>query len=713
MRNFLFFIVSLILVTCEEPVAKKKEEAKSREQILVDSLNQIAWQTLGKNPERARNVAQEAVKKSIEFGYRQGEADGIKIVGESWRYQAEYDSALICYQKSLTICQEISDDERAARVKNSIGLVFESKDNYEKALSYLQTSLRFFEEKNDSAKMSVIIGNIGRIFTKQKNYEEALRWFFRSLAITEKLLLKDSDNFGYLTSKTATLGNIGMAFDDLGQDEKAMPYYYEYKKLAEKLEDTLRLADAYNSIARVYHEKKNYTQTLENYQRSQDLAQKIGDQKTVCLTKLNIGRVRFALKQSKDAEKEFLESLQIAEEIGDKKLAMENFQELAYLYSGQKRSGEAFRYLEKYSSLRDSILGEESARQVAQMATIYETEKKEKQIEVLNKDQVIKDGQIGRQRLVIIVVAFGIFAILVFAIFLIRSNRARKKANRLLSLQRDEISKQNIVLGEQKAVIEHKSKEIRDSITYAKRIQEAILPPQIEVANTLPKSFILYKPKDIVSGDFYWFYKTNQLALIAAADCTGHGVPGALMSMIGVETLNEAVKQTQNPSEILSIINRTIKAALRQSGESDTTRDGMDIALVKIDLATRELEYAGANRPLWIVRDDKKEVEEIKATKKAIAGFTDDDQVYELHKVSLGPKDTFYIFSDGYADQFGGERGKKLMTSKLKEILLLIRDRLMADQHDYLDRHMEEWRQPKNGKVHEQVDDILVIGVKV
>lgn len=256
--------------------------------------------------------------------------------------------------------------------------------------------------------------------------------------------------------------------------------------------------------------------------------------------------------------------------------------------------------------------------------------------------------------------------------------------------------------------LSEKNKDITDSINYARRIQQAKLPSRKEIQVELPNSFILFKPKDIVSGDFYYFHKNENSVFIASADCTGHGVPGAFMSIIGIEKLNDALKLSTDTSEILSHLNKGVKISLRQTDREESTRDGMDIAFCSVDKKTRVVKYAGANRPLWIIRNGQTELEEIKATKNAIGGLTEDDQHFETHEIILQKGDTFYIFTDGYADQFSGQNGKKLYTKKFKEILVNIQSKTMQEQETYLDNFIENW---KAGKP--QVDDILVIGVQL
>lgn len=259
-----------------------------------------------------------------------------------------------------------------------------------------------------------------------------------------------------------------------------------------------------------------------------------------------------------------------------------------------------------------------------------------------------------------------------------------------------------------KRIIEQKNKDIIDSINYAKRIQQAKLPRKETIYESLPQSFVLFKPKDIVSGDFYFFHKNHQSVFIVAADCTGHGVPGAFMSLIGSEKLGEAVLQSTNTSDILNHLNIAMKNSLHQSDDRESTKDGMDLAICSVDTKNRIVKFAGANRPFWLIRNGINLVEEIKGTKKAIGGWTDDKQHFDSHELKLQKGDTFYLSTDGFVDQFGGQHGKKLMAKKFKEILVDIQSKSMLEQEIHLDNFVEDW---KAGA--EQVDDILIIGVRL
>lgn len=341
-------------------------------------------------------------------------------------------------------------------------------------------------------------------------------------------------------------------------------------------------------------------------------------------------------------------------------------------------------------------------KKTIQSQMTYDFEKKEAvtQAEQDKKDIIAKEQlkQKEQQRNYFII-GFALLALL--SLFILRGYKQKQKANKIITFQKDELEKS-------KHKIEEKNKDITDSINYAKRIQRSMLPHSRDIWAAFPNSFVLFKPKDIVSGDFYFFHKKTKSAFIATADCTGHGVPGAFMSMVGAGKLNDAVSQSSDTSKILKLLNIGIKTALKQTEGNESTRDGMDIALCSVDIENRLVKYAGANRPLWIIRNGTTEVEEIKATKIAIGGLTEDSQHFDTHELKLQQGDTFYICTDGYADQFGGHTGKKLMTKKFKEILLEIQSKKMKEQEQHLDNFIENW---KAGT--EQVDDILVIGIRM
>ncbi|MBK7311012.1 MAG: SpoIIE family protein phosphatase [Sphingobacteriaceae bacterium] len=335
----------------------------------------------------------------------------------------------------------------------------------------------------------------------------------------------------------------------------------------------------------------------------------------------------------------------------------------------------------------------------AQLSYKYEKHKdslgvaKEKEITDLENLRVQEkaEAKLKQQRIIIFVSLFGFIVIIGFSISLIRANRNKEKANKEITHQR--------------GLLAEKNKELTDSITYAQRIQQSLLPPLDLLEILLPKHFLVYMPKDIVSGDFFWAKKLNASEIfVAVADCTGHGVPGAMMSALSIQNLNELSTQTRSASELLSLLNISLKNTLNQ-GQEGFSKDGLDICLCKINSKERKITYSGANRSLQIY-NDKGLKEEIKATKTGIAGHTPDDQIFAEHEIIIEPNEMVVMSTDGFADQFGGLENKKITTKRFKEWITEIID--VNDKKTELEQRFNSWKGSKD-----QIDDVCVLGFKI
>jgi serine phosphatase RsbU (regulator of sigma subunit) len=284
--------------------------------------------------------------------------------------------------------------------------------------------------------------------------------------------------------------------------------------------------------------------------------------------------------------------------------------------------------------------------------------------------------------------------------------------NNLLSQQNEEIEAQRDELEIQRDVVLAQKNEIVDSITYAQRIQASMLPPETYFTELLNENFIFYNPRDIVSGDFYWIKQVNMSIILVAADCTGHGVPGALLSMLGMSYLDEIVERREitQANQVLNELRNQIKHSLRQHGQSDESRDGIDLALCVFDLKNRVMQYSGANNPLYIIKNvnGEQELKEIKADQMPVGYYQGKDKSFTNHSIQLEMGDTFYIFSDGFVDQKGGKDNKKYLSKNFKKLLLDIHEQAMPLQKEILDKTLTDWMGDNS-----QMDDVLVIGVRV
>ncbi|MCC6371766.1 MAG: DUF4154 domain-containing protein [Bacteroidia bacterium] len=427
---------------------------------------------------------------------------------------------------------------------------------------------------------------------------------------------------------------------------------------------------------------------------------------------LEVKKVLYDLAVNNDAEWNSIMSMvnqQLAGKNKKLKLEQEELRQLLNLYNSvenKKHNNELTNH-----SLEDSLL-----RKIEQLNSKEEEFKKinaeiersrlslydqERKISKQKRMLYSQGSKITQQKMVIVVICVLSAFVLLLLFFAIRNNNQRKKAMQLLSRRKSEIERQ-------KQLVDEKQKEILDSINYAKRIQKALMANEKVMNDNLNEHFIFFKPKDIVAGDFYWAARLPDSFLYVTGDSTGHGVPGAFMSLLNITKLNEAVNQKliTRPDLILNDVRENIIAALNPEGSLEESKDGMDAILCRIDFANMKLQYSAANSNFCIIR--KREILNLKADKMPIGKSNDDTIPFTFNEIALHKGDMIYTFSDGYGDQFGGPKGKKFKHKMLKEILVKISELSPETQHAMLERQLEDWM----GHL-EQVDDILVIGVRV
>jgi serine phosphatase RsbU (regulator of sigma subunit) len=388
----------------------------------------------------------------------------------------------------------------------------------------------------------------------------------------------------------------------------------------------------------------------------------------------------------------FRNAMQIAMKHNLKQNLVDIYYSLASVFEDSKAYDSSLFYLRKYVDLNEQLHGEDEQSRVDQEKQKYNISKKDQELKLKQAEAELKQETLNNRILLLI---GGIAVLVLLSLLLYNRFRSKNKLADILEKKNKEITLQK--------------DEITDSINYARRIQDSILAPMHVVKQTLPDSFILYLPKDVVSGDFYWIETINKQKIFAAVDCTGHGVPGALMSVVGFNLLNRAVNELNltKPSDILRELDFGVNKLLRQSESENTVKDGMDIALCSYNPDTRVLQYAGVFNPLYIVRNGQ--LNQIKADKSPIGvnlnGVVD---TFTNHEIQMFSGDMIYLFSDGYADQFGGPQGKKFKYNQLRDVLLTISSKTVSEQETVLRNTFTQWK----GAL-DQVDDVLVIGVRI
>jgi serine phosphatase RsbU (regulator of sigma subunit) len=437
-----------------------------------------------------------------------------------------------------------------------------------------------------------------------------------------------------------------------------------------------------------------FPKALVNYEQAFKIKQEINDRNSYAGSYMNLASVYKDMWKFNESRAYFNNALSLAKELGSKEDIRDSYFGLAELDSITGNFNGAFNNYKLYVMYRDSVHNDENTNEMLKSQMNFDFEKKQA-IEKAEqeKKEALHKAELSKQRTQRNALFAGVGLLMLLAIVSYRSFLNKKKSHAELELKNK--------------IIEEKNKDITDSINYAKQIQQAILPTTGALWTAFKDHFVLYKPKDIVSGDFYWFTEKQDKHFLAVVDCTGHGVPGAFMSMMSSATLNHIVndKGVYESNKILDMMHTAIRVALNQEGGQN--RDGMDIGLCVLDKKNRKLFYSGAMRSLYMVRNGELDI--VKGDRRSIGGVTSEGlQPFTCHEIDLVESNMFYLTSDGYVDQFGGAEGKKFREKQFHELLRKIYEKPMKEQKAILESEFVSWKGPL-----EQVDDVCVVGVRV
>ncbi len=597
--------------------------------------------------------------------------------------------------EGLLIAQKINDQKNLVLLFNNIGLLYKDKSADTKALENFIAGEKSAEKINDKYGIAMSNHNIGILYQTQKLYEKALISYTTALE-----LFKEIDNKNAVAQLLNSFGALSYELDD---KPKALDYFLQSLAYMEEIDNKKGIADGLNNVAIIYEEMKNYSKALEYHNRSLNICREQSDNRGVSTSLFNMALV-YQSQNSYDNAISYIDSaIYYAEKVNGIDLLKEYYRSLSDIYFSKSDYKTSLDFYRKSTALNDSLINQDRNKQILEMSTKYQTEKKEKENELLKQQNELQNLNLNRQRIINYSVSVGLLLVLGLAFFIYKGYKQKQMANK-------QLEEKNVLIEEKNKIVEEKNKDITDSIRYAKRLQTAILKPENTFNNYFRDGFILFKPKDIVSGDFYWFEKFGNLSLVAAADCTGHGVPGAFMSIIGCNLLSQSVNEyaITQPAAILNSINKGLTKVLQQKRDSnDFVTDGMDIALCAFNPDTMMLEYSGAYNPMWLIRNY--ELKEISADKFPVGAFVDSqERLFTRHELPVQQGDMIYIFSDGFADQFGGPAGKKFKYKQFQKTLLENHTKPCEEQKEALNTALINWM----GSL-EQVDDVLVIGIRI
>lgn len=743
----------------------------------VQTLIQLGKEFYQTDPKKARFYANKAVEMAQKLNYPKGLSKGYDILGVVNWIQADYTQAHSYFSRSLAIKKRLGDLPEIGKAYNNVGLVLLSQGQYSESLRFLIQALETHEKIHNKISIADVSENIGIIYQELQNLDQATEYYQKSLDIRKEL--------GDYRGLAETYNNLGAVTFDNGKIELAKKYYFASLEITKDHNNPSVRASSYNNLGLLYKTLGDLEQAAKYYQKALEIDEEIGDKYGVANTLSKMGYLYATTYKTEEALAALTKSLEIAQSYQYEDIELEVCGKLTDLYEKEGNFAKALTYFRQFKELSDKLLGEETQKQIAELQTKYESEKKEKenqllqariekqnltarqirleaerQLErnllleaknelnertisqqkadskriiaenkqkeaenlVLKQEKRLKESQlkekearIQRQNIITFTISISLLMVMALSIVLYRANQQKQKANQLLheknefiNHQNEEILEQSAAIEAQKNEIQRKSQAITESIVYAKRIQEAILPFKEQISQYLNEYFILFQPRDIVSGDFYWFEEVEGKLVFAIVDCIGHGVPGAFMSMIGNDLLNNIVygQRETNPDVILEKMHKGIRHALKQ--DQTRNQDGMDAAILIIDPEKRKLSYAGAKNPLIFIQDDQLNL--IKGDRYGVGGsLLARERTYHAHTLDLPAHkpSTFYIFSDGYADQFGGDKGRKFMTKRFRKLLLDIHNLPMEEQRATLQQKLQDWQGDNS-----QIDDILILGIR-
>lgn len=583
-------------------------------------------------------------------------------------------------QEGLKVAKKLNYTKGIIICLNTIGATYNDMGEFDDALASHMEAFKYCEKFGSPERTGTCLMNMSLVYSSMRDTANARKMLERAVKIYEDGNFEKGLSVAYI--------NLGALYLDGGLLEEAKICFEKSLQLAVKMKVPLTEAHSWSSLAVAHARLGNFESAHECISHGMGMIDTLDDAYTKAQILSNEAIVYQLEEEWVKAENSFRRSLDVFSAIGVREEVVELYEGMSNVYTGLGQYDSSLLYWKKYMALRDSLVNEDVLNHQRSLEAKYESEKSKQEIELETKK-----GDTRQWFLLAIVVAFVVLVFLVVMLF--RRNQFRKKLNA-------ETVKQN-------SLIEEKNRNITDSINYASRIQEAVIPSISQLKNNFKDAFVLSKPKDIVSGDFWWCSERSDGFFLAGSDSTGHGVPGGFMSMLGSVFLFEIVTEGKisSPAEILNQLRDKVISALKRSGAINTSlKDGMDMVMCNFSPDRKKLQFACAMNPLWVIRGNS--IIEYRADKFPVGEYLDEVKPFTLLEHSCEPNDMIYIFSDGYADQFGGPDGKKLKYKQLRDILCSIADLSCDEQQNVLNDRFTKWKGS-----HEQVDDVLVIGIKI
>ena len=609
----------------------------------------------------------------------------------------KFDSAIYYDNKSLIIATRINHYLTLIKGNVNLGNIYNQKSDYKKAVICFQKAEKYSIVSADTFGQISTTLNLGSVFYIINDYKQAKKKFLDAIKLSK------TSNV-YMHELSNAYNNLATVFlnDTPKQSDSAMFYYQLFLKESIKLENKNSIALAYYNIAEVYRTKQEPATAYENYIKAKDLFISMED--SVSLIKVLLGMSDNYILQKNNAEafKLLKEGLAYSKRFDMQSYTADFLKSLAVACYNMGNYREAYDYYRSGTTISDSLFNAENSEILYDLQTKYESNEKEKQNILLTSQNEISKKTIKQQQATTYFIILGLALTLISVFFIFRSLKQQRLVNKV-------INEQKFLVEQQKQIVEEHQKEMLDSINYAKKIQYTLLAQNDVLIKNLNDYFILFKPKDIVSGDFYWATEHSGKFYLAICDSTGHGVPGAFMSLLNMGFLSEAIKEKHilQPNEILNYVRKRLIESIGNDGQ----QDGMDAILICIDnqAEAKKITYAAANNaPIFISRNNLvSKLVELPKDKMPV-GKGEKMESFTLQSTILQKGDVLYLYTDGYADQFGGPKGKKFKYKTLNDLLLKNSAKDIHEQSELLVKEFNNWK----GDL-DQVDDVLIVGIKI
>lgn len=626
----------------------------------------------------------ECINIRREVGDKAGEGKAHNNLGMAYHDHGHLTEAAKHYELALGIFHALGNKDYEAGALNNLGTFHFEQGNFPVAIEIFTRSLRLREESGHKKGMASCLTNIGNIYYWQNKLDKALEYYAKAV--------KAAREAGDTRSVSNGIGNQGNIYADMGDYPRALAMLKQSMAIDSATNDRQGLAMSLNSIGSIYSDMGNLDSARVCFEHSMAIREAINDRLGLGAVWNNMGEYHRLRKEYPKAVEYGKKALSMARELGNVGLQKDAANMLYETYLGSGDHRQALEMFQLYRLMTDSLENVESQQEVMRQQFQYDFDKKEALLAAeQEKKDAISAEQLKRRSQQRNALMVGVALTLGLAGVSYRSYLVKQRANQVITAQ--------------KQAVEEKNHAILESIAYARRLQEAVLPPTGALGGICPDSFLLYLPRDVVSGDFHWTHRSGNLIWLAVGDCTGHGVPGAMLSVMGLNSLNRCVADMglSRPKDVLQQM--TLDQLVAFGSSAQTVRDGMDMALCCIDTSTMTLTYAGANNPLLIVRDGEAHL--LKPARRPI-GHHDADVPFTQEEFALRTGDCIYMMSDGFQDQQGGAEGRKYFTKRLRDLIVTIADRPMADQGSFLRHEFDRWRGS-----YEQTDDVCVMGVRV